>query len=1143
MNIQKILAMCAEQDVQLNVENGELEVLFDDYPTDELISILREHKPQIIEFISTHNPTALASQLINNVSRDGKLRLSYSQQRLWLVDKMGGNAVQNNMSAAFHVNGKLNLSALQVSLDTLVKRHEILRTNYVESQGGTFQEVSTAEPVNVALVDLSDLEQSEKNRQVDAHIVAESQLAFNLRQSQKLRVVVMKLADDHHVIIFTSHFIAVDTWSMNILVGEFAHYYHQCIATSTVQFEDLPIQFVDFASWERDYFESNAFTQQIDYWRETLNGIPLVHSILDKPRPPVADITGAKLVRSMEKEFLDKLNKLARQHNVTLFILLQSAFALLIGRWSNESDVVIGTPVAGRIRPELEPLIGCFTHNLVLRTKLPSEASFSSYLAECKNNTLTAFSNQDIPFELMVDVVQPERSLSHTPLFQIMFGLQNSEKCSLQLEDAEVTPIVRKEKSVKFELDLSVSEEENGLELVWSYATSMFAADTIQRMSESFGLLLRNIVRNCDQDIHQLEMLDDSQKQTINSWNKTAVEFETGIGMHELFLRQALQQPNAVAVRDSEGSVTYEQLLRLSVSLAKQLKEHAVKKEELVGIRLPKGRLQIVATLGIIMSGGAYLPMETGWPSSRCKDILMQAGTCIIIVDEEHHNDNFDDIHCLNINKVKAAEGSVEELVNAVEVKGCEEDLAYVIFTSGSTGKPKGVAIKHGAVVNTLLDINQRYEVTNADKVLAVSALSFDLSVYDIFGTLSAGGEIVYPDDDKAVDPDHWAELIEAHNITLFNAVPASADLLTLAFERKGKYSQQSMRNILMSGDWISPTLPKRLWKVFSNAKTYSLGGATEASIWSISYPIKEDTSHLKSVPYGKPLANQRFYILNQKQQQVPIGVPGELYIGGKGVARCYFGDEERTKKSFIYHKQLNEYLYRTGDLGRYLPDGNIEFIGRVDHQVKILGFRVELGEIEASLKSSPSVKEAIVLALGNAYRKRLVAYVIPANIPEVAETKEFISKLKWKISSELPSYMVPSSFVLLDAFPLTANGKVNKDAFPAPHESSENDQVGPETETEVAMMGIWKNLLSIEKLSAESNFFDLGGNSLQLSMLVYEINDSFGIQVEIKDMFEFATLRSIAKHIDEKVQNKLASERLQATQLEKREDKVEVVI
>jgi amino acid adenylation domain-containing protein len=1142
MKTQQILALCAAQNVQLSLENGKLEVLFDEFPTDELLTLLKANKPELIDFISSHSQTSLASQPIEKADRDKPLRLSYSQQRLWLLDKMGNGGIQNNISASYIVIGDFNITALQAALDNVIARHEVLRTNYIEVQGETHQKVDTKVSAQITLVDLSDRDEVSQEYEINQHMLKEFEQGFDLAVSKKLRAVAIRKSPQEHVILFTAHLIAADGWSMNLLVNEFSLYYQEYVNNSDIKFEQLPIQYVDYANWQRKYFDSSFFIEQLTYWEENLGDIPQLHSLpLDKVRPAVQDISGAKHFNTLDVALVNKLKLLASSQDVTLFMLLQTAFSLLLARWSNEDDIVIGTPVAGRVNAEIEPLMGYFANNLVLRTTFSPRLTFNRLLSQAKDKILNAFSNQDIPFELLVDKVQPERTLSYTPLFQIMFRLQNNEQTSLVLPGADVSTLPSAHTTVKFDLDLSVSEDEGKLDLTWSYATSLFEAETIMRMNESFEMLLSDIVRDSEQNIYQLNMVSAKQKQEFSLWNNTNTEFEQGIGMHELFIRRALLEPNSIAVTDINGSVTYEQLLRLSLSVAKHLKDHGVQTEDLVGVRLPKGRYQVIATLGIIMAGGAYLPMEIKWPQTRCHGIVEQAGVKMIIFADERDSLDSSDILQVNICEINPQVRELAVLSKELAVSRCSDKLAYVIFTSGSTGKPKGVAIEHGAAVNTLIAINEAYQITSADKALAVSALSFDLSVYDIFGMLAAGGEVVYPEDSRAVDPEHWAELVEHHNITLFNAVPASADLLVMVFERLGKSSLSSMRNILMSGDWISPTLPKRLWQVFNNCQTHSLGGATEASIWSISYPITEDTSHLKSVPYGKPMANQTFHILNREQQPVPVGVPGELFIGGKGVARCYFGDEERTVNSFISNSELNDTLYKTGDLGRYLPDGNIEFIGRIDDQVKILGFRVELGEIEANLVNEIVVKEAIVQAVGEGNNTRLAAYVIPETMPE--DIHEFNKDLKRNIALNLPTYMLPTAFVLLQEFPLTANGKVNKKALPEPSDIYQDEFVEPETETEIGLTGLWQQILELDKVSSEANFFELGGNSLQLSKMIYEVNEMFEIELSFMELFELATLRLIASKIDEKVLNKKMSERMLSSQSNVDENTLEILI
>ncbi|PCC14221.1 MULTISPECIES: non-ribosomal peptide synthetase [unclassified Pseudoalteromonas] len=1162
MDIQAILTMCEQQSVSLSVEEGNLQVLFDDMPTDELLQHLRSNKPQIIEFMQQQQTHQVQSgnhvPLVVLDRKLGRFPVSHSQQRMWLLNNMQGTDNQNNVQAVLKINGPLQKACLQQAVNSILARHEILRTRYVESADGVQQEI--VEVAGLPLIE-HDLIKSQSSLESQTGIATDdlngstveaiidncARYAFDLAKAPLLRANLICVAEQEHLLALTLPMIAADGESLKILVQEVTRLYASLTdkQAANVTMPELSFQYADYASWHREYLQSDGAQASLQYWRDTLVDLPQLHSLpTDHARPVAQQYEGEVHSLACNPALAQKLEKLATNNQTSLFVLLQTAFALLVARWSNEQRIVIGTPVAGRTQSQLQHNVGYFANNLVNLTQFSDEHTFIDVLSANKVSFANALDHQDIPYEYLVENIQYTRTQSHTPLFQIMFRLQHISEQLIQTKDTVFSLYPYKQSLAKFDLDLCVNQSESGLSFSWTYAKSIFQQASIERLSEAFIKLLEGIVVTPQANIYDYPIASESDLAKIAAYNDTDIDFAETVtcetSMHGLFIQQVTRQPSAIAVRDQYGTVSYEALLRAAYGLAQRLKEYDLQQEELIAVRLPKGREQAIATLGILMAGAAYLPLEENWPAERCDNIISQAGCRLLVSHQESPLLLSEKLTCIDVHSIEPCNDELASILERVPTEGMASQLAYVIFTSGSTGKPKGVAIEHGMAVNTLLDINRKYSVTEKDSVLAVSALSFDLSVYDLFGLLAAGGEVIYPNDHKASDPNEWMQLLEQHNITLWNSVPASADLLTLQFEMAGRVSTAPLRIVMMSGDWIPTGLPSRLWQRFEQAKVYSLGGATEGSIWSIHYPITQDCSNLPSVPYGMPLANQYFYVLNKALQPVPLGCQGDLYIGGKGVAREYFNDSQRTQGSFIWHERLQQRLYKTGDLGRLLSEGYIEFLGRSDNQVKILGFRIEMGEIEAQLSSAEQIEKAVVIALGERQDKKLVAYIVPTLEHRQADEEQFLIRaMQERLAVTLPAYMMPSAFVVLHELPLTANGKLDLKALPEAHFFAPTQMEAAQTDTEQQLANIWKAILGVDEICVAANFFELGGNSLQLSRLIYEAQEAFQVELNMMEVFELATIRTIAQCIDDK----LLSQKLSSIELDEQRQEQEVLI
>ncbi|CAH9063363.1 Tyrocidine synthase 3 [Pseudoalteromonas holothuriae] len=1049
---------------------------------------------------------------------DDSLRvpLSYAQQRMWLIEQMDEGSVHYNIPSVFHLQGQLDVAALQHALQEVVTRHASLRTVIAVDDDGAYQHVNEVSYVPVSITDLSHQDEQRAQQKVRELVKEDALKPFNLTRDLMLRAGLIKLSDSHHIMMFNMHHIASDGWSISVLIRELTELYDAHVNARNAILPTLPVSYRDYTHWQLSVASQAKIADDKAYWLEHLKTLPQVHSLpLDKTRPARQSYQGAIVERHLDSNVLANLKAFSDKHGVTLFMTLQATLAVLLARWSHEQDIVIGTPVAGRTEQALEPMIGFFLNTLTLRNNLQDNPKFVDFLAATKDMVLNAFKHQDCPFELLVEELKPERSASHLPLFQIMFVLQNQGQETLSLPGIDFIPAEREEIVSKFDLLLNAVEVDGALALSWDYNIDLFYAQTVERMADGFICLLEHILKAPEQTIEGLNLLPQAQRQTmLYDWNNTTRSFPDDKLMHQLFIEQVSITPDAIAVVDEHGTMTYEALYWAAVALQQHIAEHAFETESLIAVRLPKGRWQLVATLAIMMSGSAYLPLDVTWPAQRCDQILSHANAVMVIVGEQPQDDLTSHVPQLSAEQTQQHTQTLEQHIYEFIYRQKVTDLAYVIFTSGSTGKPKGVAIEHRSVVNTLIDVNQTYNVTAQDGVLAISALSFDLSVYDLFGLLAVGGTVVFPHQLHLKDPSHWANMVEQHGVTIWDTVPASAELLVSEYEQREMTGSSQLRVVMMSGDWIPPTLPKRLWQTFSNAKVFSLGGATEGSIWSISYPILSDTSDRKSVPYGKPMTNQKFFVLSKDLEPCPVGVMGELHIGGVGVARCYYNDEQRSAASYIYHPQLQEKLYKTGDMGRYLADGNIEFIGRIDHQVKIRGFRIELGEIESVLNAHEHVSDAIVTVQDDINQvKQLVAYLVLDSELKIAHIDE--QAVRRYLATKLPNYMVPSKFMVLKQLPLSANGKVDRKQLPAPNWQSQHKVVPPSTPTEQIVLDIWTDVLSHNEIGIETNFFELGGSSVHLIQVASKINAKMNGTFNVVSFFEHSTVKEMARFVD----------------------------
>ncbi|NET84984.1 MAG: amino acid adenylation domain-containing protein, partial [Moorea sp. SIO1F2] len=935
-------------------------------PTIALIS------PKLTQLLTTDNQLSLPP--IQPRTDSEQLPLSKAQERLWFLNQLEGISATYNMPAALKITGNLVINALEQALSEIINRHEVLRTSFSTINGKPIQVIDSDSTININVVDLQQYPEPERETILKQEVQREATTAFDLEVAPLIRCKLWQLDTSEYVLVLTMHHIVSDGWSIGILIEELSSLYQAFCAGSPSPLPKLAIQYADFALWQRQWLSQEILERELNYWKEALEGAPkLLQLPTDLPRPHVMSYRGSSEIFSLTTELTQKLQQLSRNSGSTLFMTLQAAFATLLYRYSGQSDILIGSPIANRNRHEIESLIGFFVNTLVLRTGFEDNLSFEQLLKQVRETTLNAYQHQDVPFEQVVEALQPQRSLSHSPLFQAMFALQNAPMGTLDLPGVSLSELNQQSTTSKFDLTLSMMETEMGLVGTWEYNTDLFDGSTIARMATHFQNLLSAIVDNPQLSVGELPLLSEGERhQLLVEWNDTATEYSKEKCIHQLVEEQVEKTPDAIAVVFEQEQLTYRQLNQRANQLAHHLLSMGVGPEVLVGICVERSVQMVVGLLGILKAGGAYVPLDPNYPSERLSYMLEDSGVEVLLTQQSLVESL--PSHNTQMVYLDSEWGAIEEYSqDNLEVGVDSDNLAYVIYTSGSTGKPKGVQINHKALVNFIESMQQKPGLESTDIFLSVTTLSFDIAGLELYLPLITGARLVVISREIATDGMLLAQSLDNYQVTTMQANPATWRLLLTAGWKGNKQLK-----ILCGGEALDKTVAGELLK--NRQHLWNLYGPTEATIWSTLAQLDHNFSGY-FVPIGKAINNTQIYILDGHLQPVPIGVPGELYIGGNGLARGYLNRPELTKEKFItnpFCSSKTERLYKTGDLARYLPDGNIEFLGRIDNQVKIRGFRIELGEIEAVLSTHPHIQQAAVIARedipGN---KRLVAYVV----------------------------------------------------------------------------------------------------------------------------------------------------------------------
>jgi amino acid adenylation domain-containing protein/non-ribosomal peptide synthase protein (TIGR01720 family) len=1033
----------------------------------------------------------------------GDRPLSFAQERLWFLEQLTPASAAYNIPSAFLVEGPLNREALAAALNEIVGRHETLHTTFVTgADGRPRQRIGGPAGLELADADLSELRPAGREREARRLAAEEALRPFDLAHDRLIRAGLVRMSPDEHVLFLTTHHIASDAWSMGILAWELKVLYQAYAAQSAPPLPPLERQYSDYADWQRRWLSGDLLERQLSYWRQALAGMPTLGLPTDHPRPPVATANGGEYGFTLSRRLSDAVVALGRGESATLYMTLMAAFQALLARWTGQADIPVGAPIAGRPHPELEGLIGFFVNTLVLRGDLSGDPSFRHLLAATRERALAAYQNQDLPFERLVAELDPERDLSRHPLVQVELALDNAPgSATVELGPGlKLTDFDAGTTAVCVDLELHVFEGDDGLVGSFDYNRDLFDHATIERLARHFERLLSAIVQRPDVRLSELELLDSADHQRLDGWNQTAADFPNQDTVHGLFERQVQRSPNATALVFDGQELSYADVNGRANQLAHELRALGVERETLVALCLERSAEMVIALLAVLKAGGAYLPLDPDYPVQRLSFMLADSGAPALVT-QERLRDKLENgpatVVTLDDQRPGVARWPTENPVP----RASSENRAYVIYTSGSSGQPKGVEVQHRSVVNFLVGMRGEVALSERDRMFAVTTLSFDIAVLELLGPLSVGAAAIVADKEVTRNGERLGAAIDESKATVMQATPATWRLLFDSGWSGGKI------RALCGGEALPRDLAFRL--LASTEALWNLYGPTETTIWSTAARV--DHGDWVTVPIGRPIQNTQIHVLDIWLRPTPIGVAGDLYIGGDGLARGYLGQPSLTADRFIADPfgRPGSRMYRTGDIARYREDGSLEFLGRADAQVKIRGFRVEPGEIEAALATHPAVSEAVVVAREDLPgQQRLVGYFVSrseAAPPSGAELRDWLRR-------SLPTYMLPTAFVGLESLPLTANGKVDREALPAPEGRRElaSAPVAPRTATEELLAAIWVQVLGVERVGIDDNFFELGGDSL-LSIQAIVRARSSGLAITARQLFEHQTVARLA--------------------------------
>lgn len=1051
-------------------------------------------------------------------------RLSFAQEQFWFFDQIHPGTPTYTISEVLRLRGPLNLTALQGSLSELLVRHEGLRTTLGTDLDEPVQTIHPPQPVQLSVVELAGFPESKRFQEACRLANEEARRPFALSTGPLIRFQVARLSEDDWMLAIHLHHSISDGWSVGVMMRELGELYGAFVQGRAARLPELAVQYADFAQWQREWLEATVCKQQLAYWKTKLAGAPECLTLpSDRPRPVTPSFSGGYHSIVVARALADELQALGRQQGATLFMTLLAVFDVLLLRYTGQEDLVIGSPVAGRNLVEVENIVGCFVNMVVLRTDASGNCSFRELLRRARETATSAFANQDAPFEKLVEVLRPARTPSYNPLFQVALILQNAPGEDLQLPGLALSRLPVGTGTSKFDLTLFAWEKSDGLHLGIEFSSDLFDDATILRMLGHLQQLIQGVVADPDCRIRQLPLLTERERhQMLVAWNdEVRRDYLDKECIHELFESQVLSTPEAVAVIDGHRRLTYREVNHRANQVAALLRLSGVGPEVLVGVCLERSAEMVVALLGILKAGGAYVPLDPDYPKDRVTFMLEDTRAAVLLTQRSLERLlPQSDSKVIYIDEIDWAQAGDAPLDTGRDAQST--NVAYVIYTSGSTGRPKGVAIEHRSAVVLIRWAREVFTREELTRVLFSTSICFDLSVYELFVTLGCGGCVVVAQNVLSLPA-----LPAREEVTLINTVPsAMTELVRL------KALPPSVQVVNLAGEPLRALLVDQIYALGHVKKVYDLYGPSEDTTYS-TFALR-----LPNAPatIGRPIANTQVYVLDTYLEPVPVGVTGEIHLGGAGLARGYLNRPELTVEKFIpnpFNRASASRLYRTGDLGRYRSDGNLEYLGRADHQVKVRGFRIELGEIESVLCQHPAIRAAVVVAReGESGDKRLVAYLVaPPPAPDSLILQDYLKR-------KLPEYMVPAFVVYLAELPLTSNGKIDRKALPEPEQQRpqlEAAYVAPQGETEKLLAEIWSRVLHVPQVGRHDNFFELGGHSLLVLRAASRIRQHFSVEIPLAVIFETPTIAALAGKLSD-----LQVAAIESTELARMLDEVE---
>ena len=1024
--------------------------------------------------------------------------ISAAQKRMYLLSQIDSGSTAYNMTQVLKIEGELNLNHFTQVIEKLVKRHETLRTSFEIVEGKPVQKIHDKVDFKV-----EHIEMEEDKESID-RMIGEFIRPFDLAIPPLFRFKLVKLRKTSgtpvYLLLQDMHHIVSDGVSEGILVKEVNELY------AGKELLELKIQYKDYAVWQELLLESEELAIQKKYWIEQLSTeLPVLNLPTDFTRPIAFTYKGDSVLFSINRELVDKLYMLAKENRVTLYTVLIAAYNILLAKYTGQADIIIGTPSAGRRHSDIQNTLGVFINTLVLRNFPEADKTFNAFLQEVGANVLKVFDNQDYQFEQLVEELKIKRDPSRNPIFDTMFILQNVNVGSVKAEGLEISSYQFNQKMAQFDIQTIAVESKKGIDIEINYCTDLFKRETIERFGRHFTNILNIISENRQVQLHEIELLDNEEKdKIINQFNNTVAEFPVDSVLQELFEKQVEKTPNNTALVFGNKSLSYKVLNEKSNQLANVLRGKGVKPDDIVGIMVERSLEMVIGIMGILKAGGAYLPIDTEYPEERISYILEDCESKIVLTKKQFENKLRFAGEILDLEEERLYQGECSNL----EKVNSPKDLAYVIYTSGSTGKPKGVMIEHGSAVNILLGLQQDYPLLEEDTFLLKTTYTFDISVAELFGWFYAGGRLAILEQGEEKNPQKVLEAIEQYKVTHINFVPSMLNLFLDICAKDKKHTLDKLKYILACGEALAKEVVNKFNKISSKVKLENIYGPTESTIYATKYSLS-DSTYQDIVPIGKPMQNIKAYILDKNNNLQPISVPGELCLGGKGIARGYINRPELTSSKFIPNPFCTgERIYKTGDLVKWLPDGNIEYLGRMDHQVKIRGFRIELGEIESHLLNLEYIIEAVVVAKEDAKSgtKYLCAYVVTNRSVTVHDIRE-------SLKNTLPEYLVPSNFVQMEKLPLSQNGKIDRKALPDYDGgfSIGEEYVAPSNEIEQKLVDVWQEVLDLKRVGIKDNFFDIGGNSIKAIQMIGRLE---GYSMNVQHILQYPTIEELQKHI-----------------------------